>query len=140
MWAVTCVGQSMLEWKWHFLAPQGSFTLLGWLCNSRKVQPDSSKRKICLFLLCCLLHFTTQFTEKKSITQQVVLAQMKYKFFFYIGQISETHKILMMKALGIRYTPDHRFLLTVKHSQFNTLFFFCKRPIKNDMKGKEYMI
>ena len=72
----------------------------------------------------------------KSITQQVVLAQMKDKFFFWIGQISETHKILMMKALGIRYIPDHRFLLTVKHSQFKPLFFFCKIPIKNDMKGK----
>ena len=89
----------------------------------------------CSYLCCCLL-FNTQLTEMKSITQQVVLAQMKDKFFFWIGQISETHKILMMKALGIRYIPDHRFLLTVKHSQFKPLFFFCKIPIKNDMKGK----
>lgn len=61
--------------------------------------------------------------EMKSITQQPMLAQMKDEFFFSMRQITETRKILMMKALGIRYIPEHRFLLTVTHSQFNPFFF-----------------
>lgn len=33
-----------------------------------------------------------------------------------------------MKALGIRYIPDHRFLLTAKLSHFNLLLFSVRTP------------
>lgn len=49
---------------------------------------------------------------------------MKDTFFFKIGQISEVHKILMMKAWGIRCVCDYRFILLAELSPSN-LFLLC---------------